>query len=192
MNKGLSQAHDEATEAAVKRLGRTVALLQDRIRLLEEENVRFADMLTQRGVDVRPSSKIGLELPPAVREPLDGNAEVLALMTLAERKLLDDLCPNEQVLLLLKSDSRTDTGSWLRGGRVWVCATRKELVLLAAGRKPLIQKTPFPVLRESLYNHVTGEVVLAPAGELTLNRIKVPPLEGYQLLAQIYDQEREK
>lgn len=187
MNKGLSQAHDEATEAAVERLGRTVVLLQDRIRLLEEENVRFADMLTERGVDARPSSKIGLELPPAVREPLDGNAGVLALMTLAEQKLLEDLCPNEQVLLLLKSDSRTDTGSWLRGGRVWVGATRKELVLLASGRKPLFQKTPFPVLRESLYNHVTGELILAPARELTLNRIKVPPLDGYQLLAQIYD-----
>lgn len=192
MNKGLSQAHDEATEAAVERLERMVLLMQDRVRLLEEENVRFADMLMERGVEVRPSSKIALELPPAVREPLDGNAEVLALMTPPEQKLLKDVCANEQVLLLLKSDSRTDTGSWLRGGRVWVCTTLKEIVLLASGRKPFFQKTPFPVLRESLYNHVTGEVVLAPAGDLRLNRFKVPPLDGYQLLAQIYDQEPEK
>lgn len=113
-----------------------------------------------------------------------------ALMTPSERKLLEDVCGNEPVLVLFKSDSFVDTGGWLRRSRVWVGATAKELVLLAFGRKPFFQKTTFQVLRESLYNHVTGELVLAPAGELTLNSVKVPPLEGCQLLDQIYDNGR--
>jgi len=48
------------------------------------------------------------------------------------------------------------------------------------------QKTPLASLRQSLYNHVTGEVVLAPVRELKLTHIQVAPLDGYQLLAQIY------
>ncbi len=145
-------------------------------------------MLKERGVEVQPSSKITLELPPVIHEPLDRNSEMLALMTPSEGKLLEDMCVNESVLVLFKSDSFVDTGSWFRRSRVWVAATAKELVLLAFGQKPFFQKTTFQVLRESLYNHVTGELVLAPAGELTLNSVKILPLEGYQLLAQIYEQ----
>ena len=179
---GLQTSQDTRRQS----LERTVALFLDRITLLEEENARFADMLKERGVDARPSSKIALELPPVIREPLDQNSETRALMTSLELKLLEDVCGNETVLVLFKSDSLVDTGGWFRRSRVWVGATAEELVLLAFGRNPFFQKTPFQVMRESLYNHVTGELVLAPVRQLTLNSVKVPPLDGYQLLAQIY------
>ncbi len=181
----MSQAN-EPQDAVIERLERTVALLQDRISMLEVENTKFSDMLKERGVDMQSSSRIALELPPVIRKPVDRNSEVLAMMTPSERKLLEDICLDEPLLLVLKSDSLIDTGGWFRRSRVWVCATTQELGLLAFGRSSFFQKTPFRALHESLYNHVTGELVLAPALELKLPCVKVPPLDGYQLLAQIY------
>jgi hypothetical protein len=57
--------------------------------------------------------------------------------------------------------------------------------MLAAGRIPFVQKVPFFRLQESVYNHITGEVFLAPEKTLKLKHVKMTALDGYQLLAQI-------
>ena len=187
MNNHLAIAHEKEQEAEKERLKRNVTLLQNRIALLEEENTAFAAMLKERGVDVRASSQIALELPPALMRSLEATAEVFKLLTPAQRELQGEICGAESVIMLLKSDTRVDTGGWFQRGEIWVCALPRELALFAAGRKPFLQKTPYEHLRASIYNHVTGEVALAPAHGLKQHILKVPPLEGYQLLAQIYN-----
>ncbi len=188
MNNDLAMAHEAEQEAKIERLQRTAELLQDRIALLEQENTAYAGMLKERGVDVHASSQIALELPPALTRPLDtASSEIFRLLAPAGRKLLAEISGMEGVMMLVKSDTRVDTGGWFRRGEIWVCALPRELALFAAGRKPFLQKTPYEHLRESIYNHVTGEVVLAPARGLKQHVFQVPPVEGYQLLAQIYN-----
>ena len=189
MNDNIAGTHEESL---VKRLERNVSLLQERIRLLEEENARLEDMLGDHGVTVHPRSRIALELPPPIRDPSAAVLDAAGLMNDEERRLFDELCPRDKALLLLRSGSRTDVGRWFRKGTVWVCAAREEIILLAAGPRPFVQKTPFSFLRESLYNHVTGKVVLVPAPGLAINSFKLPPLEGYQALAQIYAKNNEE
>ncbi len=183
MNETISE---DQCESATKRLERSVALLRDRIRLLEDENTRFVDMLAARGVEARHRSKMSLELPSPISDTADGYVEAVALMSGPERQLLSELVGGEKPLLLLKSGSRADVGAWFRKSSVWVCALPKQIVLFAAGRKPFSQKIPFSFLGESMYNHVTGEVVFAPAQGLSMRSVKLPPMDGYQLLAQIY------
>lgn len=183
-----SDAHEEQLEVEIDRLKRAVALFQDRIALLEQENMALAGMLKERGVNVRASSKIALELPPPIRTRTNAVDEMRALTTAAERRLLDEICPNTGVLALWQSDSDADVGYWFVRRRVWICAGPRELTLLACGRRPFIQQVPFSHLRKSLYNHVTGELVLAPEEELKMSRVKLPALDGYQVLAQIYDE----
>jgi hypothetical protein len=73
-------------------------------------------------------------------------------------------------------------------GIVWSAATTKEVVLFAAGRRPFIEEIPFTHLYKSLYNHITGEVVFAPAEAESMTRIRLSPSHGFQLLAQIYQE----
>jgi hypothetical protein len=67
-----------------------------------------------------------------------------------------------------------------------VVALERDLLLLAAGKHPLVERIPYGHIRRSLYNHVTGELVLAPAHNLRVERVALPPAAGYQILAQIY------
>jgi hypothetical protein len=188
LNGTTSDAYEEQLEMEIDRLKRALALFQDRVALLEEENTAFAGMLKERGVDVRASSKISLELPPPIRTRTNAVDEMCALMTAEERRLLEEICPNAGILALWQSDSDADVGYWFIRRQVWICAGQRELTLLACGRRPFIQQVPFTHLRKSLYNHVTGELVLAPPEELKMSRIKLPALAGYQVLAQIYDE----
>jgi hypothetical protein len=77
-------------------------------------------------------------------------------------------------------------GHWFSKGRIWACALAGELAMFAYGRRPYLERVPFRLLQQSLYNHVTGEVVLAPARDVRVDSLRVTPAEGYQFLAQIY------
>ena len=117
--------------------------------------------------------------------PREGGSLPFPRMSAAERRLLAQAAGDAGWQLLFDTRSRVDVGEWLRNGRVWIGVTSQEVILLAAGRVPFVQKTPLEHVRESLYNPLTGEVVLAPAGELKLKRVKLPALDGYRLLARI-------
>ena len=166
--------------------------MQDRINLLEEENQSLADLLRERGVEVHRKSLTHVDLPPAITSPAPGNDEEIALFSRAERRLYDEIRGNDTVILLLLTEAMTDVGQWMLQSRVWLCATKTDLVVFAAGRRPLLQRIPFRHLQESLYNNVTGELVLAPDRKFKLSHIELSPVEGYQFLAQIYNQSTEK
>jgi hypothetical protein len=178
--------HDPHLRQVVTQLQRKVGLLQDRVNLLEEENASLADALREHGVDVHRKSNIHIELPPAFNAPAPGNDEEVALLSKRERRLYDELRGSDTVILLLLSESLADVGQWMLRSRVWLFATPTELVAFASGRRPVVQRVPFQHIQESLYNNVTGELVLAPNRKFKLSRIEISPVEGYQFLAQIF------
>lgn len=89
----------------------------------------------------------------------------------------------------LQTQTRVDTGGWGLNPRLRVTALNKELVLYAAGKRPFIERQPFQLLGESHYNHVTGELMLAPGGDARVRRLRLPPIEGQELLDQIQGKE---
>ncbi|MBM4030350.1 MAG: hypothetical protein FJ291_01025 [Planctomycetes bacterium] len=125
------------------------------------------------------------ELPSALTTRLESPGGAFAAMSRAERQLAEDFLGAEEVFLAVRTDSRVDVGSWLGPGRLWAFALRRELALVAHGPRPHTERIPFSRLQESTYNPVTGELVLAPAQHHHARGLRMPPVEGYQLLAQI-------
>lgn len=127
-----------------------------------------------------------LKLPPAKTTPL-GAAQRSAALKRRERRLLGGLVDQgEDVFGLLRTGTKTDVGTWFRMRRVCACLLADEIVLFAPGRRPYTERIALADLGQSRYNHVTGEVVLAPAEGLGVDRLKVTPLEGLEMLAHIY------
>lgn len=184
--------HDEALAQRIEQLTRTVILYQSRIKLLEEENTRFSEMLRQRGVNVRAGSKLAVELPPPVTAPIPDGAEIFEEMSPAERALFRECSAGEPFFVVVKTKTGVDTGGWLSRGRLWMAALKNDIVLAAAGKKPLLERIPFLHIQESLYNHVTGELVLAPPRGIRVTSAEMTPIDGYQLLAQIYSNKETK
>lgn len=85
----------------------------------------------------------------------------------------------------VQTRTRVDAGGWGLNPRLRVTVLDKELVLYAAGKRPFIERLSFQVLGESHYNHVTGELLLAPGGDARVRRLRLPPIEGQELLDQI-------
>ncbi|HUT01790.1 MAG TPA: hypothetical protein VM031_05010 [Phycisphaerae bacterium] len=134
-------------------------------------------------------SSIRLELPPARREPLDLARQVWPVMGYRGRFLAQQLIGTDDVFAAVRTGTRIDVGTWLLRGRVWVFALRDSLAVVACGPcglKVRAERVPYESLRESQYNHVTGELALAPAKGLPLRGLALDPLDAYQLLAQIY------
>lgn len=177
---------DQNLGIMVEHLQQKTRLLQDRVTLLEEENKEFAELLKKHGVDVRLKAMAAMEVPPPLTEPAEDLAETLVTMSKPVRRLYDRECGKDDTILLLLTGSVADVGRFFRKSRVWLCITRSEVILLAAGRQPLVQRIPFPHIQQSLYNHITAELVLAPNRKFTLPNVKVSPVQGYQVLAQIY------
>ncbi|MBI3987284.1 MAG: hypothetical protein HY343_10205 [Lentisphaerae bacterium] len=194
-DKTVSQDHERRLESELQQWRRTAELLQTRIRGLEEENGRLAGLLLERGVNVHAASTTVLELPPPPAQPLAADDDSFHSMRPDELGLLREaLGGTDGVFALVLSDTRADTGGWFRRPKVWVAATRDRLAVWAAGRRPWLETIEFSRLRESLYNHVTGELVLAPALEMKrrclrmspLDGYRMSPLDGYRMLALIY------
>jgi len=110
-------------------------------------------------------------------------------MSKAERVLAEEFLGAADVFFLVRTGTRIDVGRWYRRGRVWACALAHELALFACGRSPYRERIPFADLRGSVYNPVTGELVLAPAEGAQGRSLRMMPLDGYQMLAQIYREE---
>ena len=126
---------------------------------------------------------IAQELPPPRTIPL---AAPLAQMRPPERRLAEEAIGTRPVFFLVKTRTRVDVGHWLRDGRLWAAALIDGLELFAPGRRPYRESVPFAQLRGSVYNPVTGELALVPAHGVRVRGLKMPPLDGYQMLAQIY------
>jgi len=126
-----------------------------------------------------------MKLPPANTNPLDRRARSRRLGR-ARRRLLESLVGDEAVYYARRTRTKVDVGAWLRKGRVCICLMAGEAVIFAKGKRPYVERTPLTRLRQSRYNHVTGELMLAPDAAPEISGLKIPPLEGLQILAQIH------
>lgn len=131
-----------------------------------------------------------MELPPPIREPLPGGIEDIPELSAPERRWAGEVLASDAVYVLVRSETLVDVGHWLGKAPLWVTATEADLVLFAAGRRPFSQRLPYESLKHALYNHVMGELVLAPAHpELQTRTIRLSPSAGYRILAQVYQKE---
>jgi hypothetical protein len=183
----MSHAAERLLQQTVEHLRLKLAQAEDRIRILDSENEDLMRQLKDAGVEPRHPLIHAERLPTPLAGPdEEAISGATARMTPAERRLYGEVCGGEGVLAVLQSTTRTGVGLWLIERRVWVVVTRSEVILLAAGRRPLAQRVAFPHLYASLYNAVTGELVLAPDRGYRVGRIQLSPSEGNQVLAQIY------
>ncbi len=182
-----SNAAQRLLHQTVDHLRLRVAQLEDQVRLLDRENQDLLQQMKDAGLKARHPVLHAERLPPPLAAPdAAGVAAATARMTASERRLFAELTTDAEVMLVFQTSTRTDVGLWLLERRVWLAVTRAEVVLFAAGRRPLVQRVGFAHLYASLYNAVMGELVLAPDREYRVGRVKLPPLEGTQVLAQIY------
>ena len=84
-----------------------------------------------------------------------------------------------------RTGTRVDVGQWLRWPRLWLAVTGSDWLLVAAGKRPFVEKIPVGELGKSLYNAVTGELILDPAPNARVRRLKLPPVEGRDLVRQL-------
>jgi hypothetical protein len=128
--------------------------------------------------------RIAEERPPPVSEAIaDEAAELLAL---GKRRLvlLRQAAAGEAVLLVVKTGTRTDTGSWFGQRRLYMAFTRTAMLVFATGPRPLCRRIPLAELGDTKYNAVTGELVFAP-DKLPVWKVALPPVEAAWALAQI-------
>jgi hypothetical protein len=99
----------------------------------------------------------------------------------------DDVGPGDAAFAVT-TGTRVDVGRWFRRERVRVRVLEDQVLLLAPGTRPYVQSVPFGALRESRYNHVTGEVVLAPAEDVKVGTLRMSPLDASRFLALLKQQ----
>ena len=117
--------------------------------------------------------------------PLD-DAGQRACLGRSRTRFVRSIVGDAGVFYVQKTDTKVDVGYWLGKRRVWVCVLEKEMLLFARGRRPYVERIPLGQLGGSGYNHVTGEVLLAPIETATVKALRVTPLAGLQILAHIH------
>jgi len=100
--------------------------------------------------------------------------------------------PGDAQARVFRTGTRVDTGGWFRQGRVLAMLDGGALTLSADGPRPFVERISLTLLRKSLYNAATGEVDLAPATGARLQRLKLDPARGRDLVCVLKTQEKEK
>ena len=127
-----------------------------------------------------------VELPPAQRTPLSRKGRLARLL-----KSIKAAASDNDVYFCVKTQTKVDVGRWMRKSRVWAIGLSDHMALVARGRNRLAERIPYEQLRESVYNHVTGTLVLAPHELPAVKTLKLNPVDAHQLLAQIYFEEND-
>lgn len=152
-----------------------------------DSNASEADASTETGQAASGAANSATKSAPAkvARRTIDTEVRQYSRsdLTRAEQTLLDELAAGEKVRLLLPTSTKLDTGNWLMRGKVWAACTDDRLLLLAAGRRPHSEAVAFAQLYESLYNHVTGQLVLAPAPKTQVRGLSLTASAAKSLLA---------
>jgi len=117
--------------------------------------------------------------------PVEQETPVLEPLSRSGRALMHRACGDREVQRLFATGTRVDTGTWFRGARVWVGVLPDGLALIADGPRPLVQHIAAPDLHGSLYNHVTGELILAPAAGAAVRALRIDPLSAQWICARV-------
>lgn len=125
------------------------------------------------------------ELPPPLAAVLSPGAAEYGVLRKRQCLLLEQFAGTEELLWIAKTRTLTDTGSWFGKRRVCLALGRVALLIFATGPRPFQQRILLEDLKGSRYNVVTGELVLAPAVDLPVRKLALPPVEAARVLAQI-------
>ncbi len=125
-----------------------------------------------------------MKLPPVSDEPLNRDRRLARLGESRER-FLESLIGDRDVYHVQRTGTKVDVGYWTGKRRVWSCLLDDQLLLCAIGRLSFVERIPLDELRDSQYNHVTGEIVLAPIEITKVQTLKVPPLAALEMLTNI-------
>ena len=101
------------------------------------------------------------------------------------RDLLEKTAAGRPLSHVLRTRTSWDVGQWFHDAKVWVGLCDDSLLVCAAGRKELAASIPRSQLRDSAYNAVTGELMLAPAQDAPVSSVSLPPVEGEALAAEL-------
>ena len=126
-----------------------------------------------------------MNLPHVSMEPLD-NASRLDRLGSARGEFLQSMIGDAPVFHVERTRTRVDVGQWFGKVAVWISILENEMILFAVGRRPFAERIAFDELSESQYNHVTGEVVLAPNEASAIKSLKLPPLAALDVLAYLF------
>ncbi len=125
------------------------------------------------------------QLPPPVKTPPADYVAPLEGLSQGERAMLDGVMDGRTLSWFGPTGTRVDVGLWFRKARVWIGVFETEIVLLAAGKQPFLERADLDDLGEAQYNVLTGELVLEPAPSLSLKKLVLSPIEAGQVLSQI-------
>jgi hypothetical protein len=108
-------------------------------------------------------------------------------MTARERRLMERVMEGlPEPECIMRTGGRADVGQWwnqwLGGGRLWLAVVGENVTLVAQGKRPHVERIPRSALGASQYNQVTGELVLAKAANDTVRKLKMQPVEGWQVI----------
>lgn len=106
-------------------------------------------------------------------------------MSKRERALLDAETNGTAPLLMFRTQTRVDTGGWLRRSVLWLCATDSEIILLTSGRRQYSEKIALTEAQNSWYCHTTGQLVIEPGERLRFHRVDLSPTDALQVLTHI-------
>lgn len=106
-------------------------------------------------------------------------------MNAKERALLDAAASGTTPLLSLRTQTRVDTGDWIRRSPLWLCVTESEIILLTAGRRQHSEKVTLREISQGWYCHTTGQLVLEPGERLRFRRVDLSPTDALQVLKHI-------
>ena len=103
-------------------------------------------------------------------------------MNKLERKLLNTETGGAEPRLVLRTNTRIDTGRWWRRTPLWICVTDNHVVVFAAARRRYVQSIPIAQCQGSHYCHTTGKLVIEAGDELRFSRLVMSPAEGVRVL----------
>ncbi|MDX1681580.1 MAG: hypothetical protein R3336_00535 [Phycisphaeraceae bacterium] len=117
--------------------------------------------------------------------PTEADSVDAAALSEPLRRRLERLAPDAIVREIIATGSRVDTGRWLGPAPVMLCVLEEGVALLADGPDPLAEYWPARTVADSIYNHATGELLLAPARGSDCPGLKLDPLAARRVLSLI-------
>lgn len=102
-----------------------------------------------------------------------------------EEMLISEETDLTAIRLVVRTQTRIDTGRWLRNSPLWLAVTDNKIILAAVGRRRYIESAPFSECAESYYCHATGQLVLEPIETLMYKRLKMTPGSALKVLTAI-------
>ena len=109
----------------------------------------------------------------------------LPQLTKAEALLLSEVADGRPVTAAIRTATTVDVGEWFRRGRVVGARVADEWVMVAAGKIPFVERVAVRDLTSTVYNHIVGELVLAPAPGARLRQLKMSPLDAGRALKRL-------